>query len=54
MTIFIVQNLKIIFTADTELWQGAIFGPNMDHLPQINFFWKFIIILIYLLAPFIV
>ena len=54
MTLFIVQNLKIIFTADAELWKCAIFGSNMDHLPQTNFFWKIIIILIYLLALFIV
>ena len=33
ITLFIVQNLKIIFTADTELWKCAIFGSNMDHLP---------------------
>ena len=49
---FIVQNLKIL-TADPELWQCAISWPNIDHLPPI-FFLKIIIILIYLLAPFIV
>ena len=46
--------LKIL-TVDPELWGCAIFGPKMVHLPQTNFFWKIInIILIYLLAPFIV
>ena len=40
MTLLIVQNLKIIFTADTELCQWAIFGPNMDHLLQTNIFGK--------------
>ena len=54
MTLFMVQNLKIIFTADKELWQCASFGPNMDHLPQTNIFWKIIIILVYLLALSIV
>ena len=54
MTLFMVQNLKIIFTADKELWQCASFGPNIDHLPQTNIFWKIIIILVYLLALSIV
>ena len=40
--------------ADPELWGCAIFGPKMVHLPQTNFFWKIIdIILMYLLDPFI-
>ena len=52
---FILQNFKKILRADPELWGCAIFGPKMVHLPQTNFFWKIInIILIYLLAPFIV
>ena len=34
MTLLIVQNFKKFFTADAELQQCAIFGPNMDHLPQ--------------------
>ena len=53
MTLLIVQNFKKFFTADTELWQCAIFGPNLDHLPEF-FLWKIIIILIYLLVFFIV
>ena len=40
MTIFIVQNLEKVLTADPELWQCTIFGPNMDHLPLTNFFGK--------------
>ena len=44
-----------ILTADAELWRCAIFGPKMVHLRPKIFFWKIvIIILIYLLAPFIV
>ena len=55
MALFIVQNLKKLFTVDPELWGCATFGPKMVHLPQTKFFWKIIdIILIYLLAPFIV
>ena len=52
---FHCAKFKKILTADPELWGCAIFGPKMVHLPQTNFFWKIInIILIYLLAPFIV
>ena len=40
VTIFIVQNLEKVLTADPELWQCTIFGPNMDHLPLTNFFGK--------------
>ena len=40
MTLFIVQNLEKVLTADPELWQCTIFGPNMDHLPLTNFFGK--------------
>ena len=51
---FHCAKFKKILTADPELWGCAIFGPKMVHLPQTNFFWKIInIILIYLLAPFI-
>ena len=53
--LFHCTKFKKILTADPELWGCAIFGPKMVHLPQTNFFWKIInIILIYLLAPFIV
>ena len=52
---FHCAKFKKILTADPELWGCTIFGPKMVHLPQTNFFWKIInIILIYLLAPFIV
>ena len=54
LTLFIVQNLNKILTADPELWQCASFVANMDHFPQTIFFWKIITILIYLSAPFIV
>ena len=53
LTLFTVQNLKKILTADPELWRCAIFWPEMVRLPQ-NYFWKIInIILVYLLVPFI-
>ena len=45
--------LKIL-TADPELWGFTNFGPKMVHLPQTNSFWKIIIILIYLLVPFVI
>ena len=52
---FHCAEFKKILTADPELWGCAIFGPKMVHMPQTNFIWKIIsIILIYLLAPFIV
>ena len=52
---FHCTKFKKISTVDSELWGCAIFGLKMVHLPQTNFFWKIInIILIYLLAPFIV
>ena len=52
---FHYAKFKKILTEDPELWGCTIFGPKMVHLPQTNFFWKIInIILIYLLAPFIV
>ena len=38
LALFIVQNLKKIRTADPELWECAIFGPKMVHLPQTIFF----------------
>ena len=51
---FHCTKFKKISTVDSELWGCAIFGLKMVHLPQTNFFWKIInIILIYLLAPFI-
>ena len=51
---FILQNFKKILRADPELWGCVIFGPQMVHLPQTNFFLKKIVnvIFIYLLAPF--
>ena len=56
LALFIVRNLKKIFTADPELRGYAIFGPKMVHLPPLFFFFLKItnITLIYLLAPFIV
>ena len=51
---FHCAKFKNILTAEAELWRYAIFGPKMVHLRQKKFFWKIIIIiLIYLLAPFI-
>ena len=51
---FHYAKFKKILTEDPELWGCTIFGPKIVHLPQTNFFWKIInIILIYLLAPFI-
>ena len=50
---FILLNFKKILRADQELWECAIFGSKMVHLPQTNIFWKIInITLIFLLAPF--
>ena len=44
--------LKIL-TVDAEFWRCAIFGFKMIYLPQKNFFWKIItIILTHLLAHF--
>ena len=52
---FYCEKFKKILTADPELWGYAIFGPKMVNLPQTQFFWKIInIILIYVFAPFIV
>ena len=39
LALSIVQNWKKNLAADIELWGCTIFGPKMDHLPQI-FFWK--------------
>ena len=41
LALFIVQNLKKIRTADPELWECAIFGPKMVHLPQTIFFFNY-------------
>ena len=38
LTLLIGQNFKNILTADPELWECTIFGPNMVHLTQTNFF----------------
>ena len=35
---FHCAKFKKILTLDTEFWRCAIFGPNMDHLPQTIFF----------------
>ena len=46
--------LALFYCERFKFWGYAIFGPRMVHLPQTQFFWKIInIILIYLLAPFI-
>ena len=34
MALFIGQNFKKILTADPEVWECAILGPKMVHLPQ--------------------
>ena len=51
---FHCAKLKKVLTMYLELCGCAIFGPKMVHLPQTIFFWKILIILIYVLAPFIV
>ena len=52
---FHCAKFKKILTADLELCGCTIFGPTMVHLLQTKYFLEnFIIILIYLLAPFIV
>ena len=51
---FHCAKFKKILTGDPESWGCAIFGPKMVDLPQTNFFWKIVnIILIYLLAFFL-
>ena len=41
LALFIEQNLKKILTANPELWGCVIFGPQIFHLTQTNFFfWK--------------
>ena len=41
LALSIVQNFKKILTANPELWGCIIFGPQMVHIPQTNFFsWK--------------
>ena len=37
---FIVQNLKKKITVNPELQGCTIFGPEMIHLPQTNFFYE--------------
>ena len=39
LAVFILQNLKKIFTANPELWGSAIFVPKMAHLSWTKFFW---------------